>query len=214
MAKKPPQVLRLKVTIEHVEPEPWREIEIRSDKTLPHLHDAIQAAFLWNDMHLWDFQIGARKYEMKDGEFWIEPVLGSPVMEVTTKRLDFFLNATVPRVIHTYDSGDDWEHRVELISNVRLNRMSLCRALPRDNGRRRQKTSGVHRCTRSSRRRVRTQATQNTIGRRKLDMWTGRMMKSTPTLSASSSRNRTNRRHDGLHAGLWKNSTPFWVHSE
>lgn len=116
MTKKSPQILRLKVAIEHVEPEPWREIEIRSDKTLPHLHDTIQAAFLWNDMHLWDFQIGDRKYEMKRGEYWIAPVLGPPVMEVTTKKLDFFLNARVPRVIYTYDFGDDWEHRVELIS--------------------------------------------------------------------------------------------------
>lgn len=33
MAKKDPQVLRLKITLEHVEPAPWREIEIRSDKT-------------------------------------------------------------------------------------------------------------------------------------------------------------------------------------
>ncbi len=116
MAKKEPQVLRLKITLEHVDPAPWREIEIRSDKTLPHLHDAIQAAFLWNDMHLWDFRVGDRKYERKDGEFWMEPMFGPPVMEVTTKKLDFFLNAKVPPVTYTYDFGDDWVHRVELVS--------------------------------------------------------------------------------------------------
>ncbi len=116
MAKKDPQVLRLKITLEHVEPAPWREIEIRSDKTLPHLHDAIQAAFLWYDMHLWDFEIGDRNYQMKSEDFWVEPMWGPPVMEVTTKKLDFFLNAKVPPVIYTYDFGDDWMHRVELIS--------------------------------------------------------------------------------------------------
>ena len=116
MAKKEPQVLRLKITLEHVEPAPWREIEIRSDKTLPHLHDAIQAAFLWYDMHLWDFGIGDRKYQMKSEDFWIEPMWGPPVMEVTTKKLEFFLNNKVPPVIYTYDFGDDWVRRVELIS--------------------------------------------------------------------------------------------------
>ncbi len=116
MAKKEPQVLRLKITIEHVDPAPWREIEIRSDKTLPHLHDAIQAAFLWHDMHLWDFEIGNRKYQMKREEFWMEPRFGPPVMEVTTKKIDFFLNAKVLPVLYTYDFGDDWEHRIELIS--------------------------------------------------------------------------------------------------
>lgn len=116
MAKKDPQVLRLKITLEHVDPAPWREIEIRSDKTLPHLHDAIQAAFLWYDMHLWDFGIGDRKYQMKSEDFWVEPMWGPPVMAVTTKKLDFFLNTKVPPVIYTYDFGDDWMHRVELIS--------------------------------------------------------------------------------------------------
>jgi hypothetical protein len=116
MAKKEPQILRLKITLEHVDPATWREIEIRSDKTLPHLHDAIQAAFLWNDLNLWDFEIGDRKYQMKSEEFWIEPMFGPAVMEVTTKRLDFFLTNKVPLVVYTYDLGDDWTHRIELIS--------------------------------------------------------------------------------------------------
>lgn len=116
MAKKEPQVLRLKITLAHVDPAPWREIEIRSDRTLPHLHDAIQAAFLWYDTHLWDFEIGDHKYQMKSEEFWMEPIFGPPIMEVTTKKLNFFLNAKVAPVIYTYDFGDDWEHRVELIS--------------------------------------------------------------------------------------------------
>jgi hypothetical protein len=90
MVKQDHKVLRLKITLEHVVPAPWREIEIRSDKTLPHLHDAIQAAFLWYDMHLWDFGIGDRKYQMKSEDFWVEPMWGPPVMEVTTKKLGFF----------------------------------------------------------------------------------------------------------------------------
>ena len=116
MVKKDPQVLRLKITIEHVKPAPWREIEMRSDKTLPHLHDAIQAAFLWYDLHLWDFEIDGRKYQTKSEGFWIEPMFGPPVMEVTTKKLDFFLNAKVPLVTYTYDFGDGWEHSIELVS--------------------------------------------------------------------------------------------------
>ncbi|WP_039019815.1 plasmid pRiA4b ORF-3 family protein [Halocynthiibacter namhaensis] len=116
MTKKKTQVLRLKITLEHIDPAPWREIEIRSDKFLPHLHDAIQAAFLWYDMHLWDFQISDRKYQMKSEDFWIEPMFGPPVMEVTTKKLDFFQSAKVPPVSYVYDFGDYWQHRVDLVS--------------------------------------------------------------------------------------------------
>ena len=34
-------------------------------QNLPYLHDAIQAAFLWNDMHLWGFEISNRKHQEK-----------------------------------------------------------------------------------------------------------------------------------------------------
>jgi hypothetical protein len=203
MAKKAPQVLRLKITLEHVDPAPWREIEIRSDKTLPHLHDAIQAAFLWNDLHLWDFEIGARKYQMKSEEFWIEPMFVPTVMEVTTKRLDYFLNSKVPLVVYTYDFGDDWTHRIELISKRPIEPNGPCHVLSAVSGRPRQRISEARRCTRSSRKRVKTQATQNTIGRRKQGMLTGAMMKSTPMLSASSSRNCKDRKRGGHHVGFW-----------
>lgn len=116
MPKKDVSVLRLKISLEHIEPAPWREIEIRSDRTLAHLHDAIQAAFLWYDMHLWGFGIGDRLYQVKSKDRWMEPMFGPPVMEARTKKLDFFLNARVPPVTYTYDFGDDWLHRVELVS--------------------------------------------------------------------------------------------------
>jgi hypothetical protein len=66
-------VLRLKISLEHIDPTPWREIEIRADRTLAHLHDAIQAAFLWYDLHLWQFEIGGRRYEAPSEGFFVEP---------------------------------------------------------------------------------------------------------------------------------------------
>lgn len=204
MAKKEPQVLRLKVTLEDVDPAPWREIEIRSDKTLPHLHDAIQAAFLWYDMHLWDFEIGDRKYQMKNEDFWIEPMFGPPVMEVTTKKLEFFLNKKVPPVIYTYDIGDEWAHRVELVSkrpvvpNEPLPRFvgGQWATPPEDIG-----GPPMYEVFKEARGDAKH---QNTIGRRKLDTLTGLMMKSTPMLSVSSSRNCRGKRHGGHHVGLWR----------
>ena len=114
---KTPSVLRLRVSLEEIEPQPWREFEILSSRTLAHLHDAIQAAFLWHDMHLWSFAIGTRRYEMKDRSDELQGLIGPPVHNARTKKLDFFLKDAVPPVLYTYDFGDDWHHRVVPVSN-------------------------------------------------------------------------------------------------
>lgn len=113
-------VLRLKISLEDIDPIPSREIEIRADRTLAHLHDAIQAAFLWYDLHLWQFEIGERCYELKGQDQGIEPMFGPPVRNAATKTLGFFLKSVVPTVIYTYDFGDDRCHRIVAVSTRQM----------------------------------------------------------------------------------------------
>lgn len=121
-------VLRLKISLDHIDPTPWREFEIRADRTLAHLHDAIQAAFLWYDLHLWQFEIGTRRYELKGQNQGLEPMFGPPVMDAATKKLGFFLKPVVPPVVYTYDFGDDWRHRVVPVA---IRQMAPDEPLPR-----------------------------------------------------------------------------------
>ncbi len=121
-------VLRLKISLEDITPIPWREIEIRADRTLAHLHDAIQAAFLWYDLHLWQFEIGGQCYELKGQDQGIVPMFGAPVGNAASKKLGFFLKPVVPPVIYTYDFGDDWRHRIVPVST---RQMSPNEPLPR-----------------------------------------------------------------------------------
>lgn len=120
MSGKDVSVLRLKISLEDIAPTPWREIEIRADRTLAHLHDAIQAAFLWYDLHLWQCEIGTRRYELKGQNQGIEPMLGARVMDAASKKLGFFLKPVVPPVIYTYDFGDDWRHRIVPVSTRQM----------------------------------------------------------------------------------------------
>lgn len=110
------QILRLKITLLYSDPAPWREIEIRSDQTLEHLHDAIQAAFLWEDSHLWQFEIGKERFQITDPDWDMEDVFGTKTLDAAKKTLAFFKGGKVGPVIYTYDFGDNWEHSVTLVS--------------------------------------------------------------------------------------------------
>jgi hypothetical protein len=41
---------------------PWRRLLIRSDSSIAQLHDVLQVAFGWDDMHLNHFEIRGREY--------------------------------------------------------------------------------------------------------------------------------------------------------
>lgn len=53
---------RLRITLLDLDPAPWRKIEVPLSMTFKGLHDTIQAAFLWFDSHLWEFDFAGRTY--------------------------------------------------------------------------------------------------------------------------------------------------------
>ena len=61
-----PMVMRLRVALPGVKPAPWRRIEVLASTSLAGLHDVIQAAMGWEDLHLHRFRILGRRY---DGEY-------------------------------------------------------------------------------------------------------------------------------------------------
>ncbi len=56
---------RFRVELEWRE-EVWRNIEIRGDQTLNDLHYAIQAAFNWDDDHLYAFFLSSGRMRRDD----------------------------------------------------------------------------------------------------------------------------------------------------
>jgi hypothetical protein len=95
-------VHQLKVALRGTKPPVWRRLEVASTMTLGQLHDVIQAAFDWDDDHLWMF-------ETDYGRFGPSAQLGH--QDPDEVRLAQF-GGSGARLRYTFDFGDDWEHLV------------------------------------------------------------------------------------------------------
>lgn len=105
------RIVRLKVTLDWIKPSIWRRIEVPADAPLTFLHEAIQAAMLFENYHLFAFEAGPRRHETRyaipdpDGDF-------TPTMDVRRVRLAELIDAGIERFTYTYDFGDDWLHTI------------------------------------------------------------------------------------------------------
>jgi hypothetical protein len=103
-----------------------RTIAIRGDQTLIDLHGALQAAFDWDDDHLYSFWLSG-KFWARDGSertrpFAIEsdPFAGwdVPIAKPERKSADERLNrlelTTGQRIAYLFDFGDEWRVRLTL----------------------------------------------------------------------------------------------------
>lgn len=114
---------RFQVDLEWEE-EVRRTIEIRGDETLHGLHDAIQAAFDWDDDHLYAFFLSGRYWDKKtqyvspresndDFGKWLEG--GVKTRRANQASIDS-LDLSVGRIIaYIFDFGDEWRHRLKLL---------------------------------------------------------------------------------------------------
>ena len=59
-------IARLRISLDGIEPEIWRTVEMPVTGSLKMLHDVIQAAMGWQDYHLWHFEAGNRRYGVDD----------------------------------------------------------------------------------------------------------------------------------------------------
>ena len=97
-------VHKLKITLSYTKPPIWRRLEVPSSVTLEELHDTIQAAFGWEDYHMWAF-------ETKLGEYGIpHPELDT--LDASAKSLLEVAAGTRSRISYTYDFGDNWKHEI------------------------------------------------------------------------------------------------------
>ena len=104
-------VLQFKITLLNTEPPIWRRIQVVPE-TLGDLHMAIQSAMGWEDSHLFEFEIGKRRFSDLDPEMptWDEDAADA----FETPLLDFIPDNKRKklRFRYLYDFGDSWEHEV------------------------------------------------------------------------------------------------------
>lgn len=102
-------IARLKITLDDVEPQVMRRIEVPLDIRLDRLHLAIQAAMGWTNSHL--YEIRARSIG------WGLPVPGiddGPLDARKARLVDAVEDTGAKTLGYTYDFGDNWEHTIRI----------------------------------------------------------------------------------------------------
>ena len=111
----------LRVSIQDTEPEIWRRLLVPETITIPELHRVLQAAFGWEDRHLYGIRCVDRLGEPRvivgpDGaadETGAEPASGVVLFELLDAQ------KTGPSTLeYEYDFGDAWTHLFEVASGA------------------------------------------------------------------------------------------------
>src|SRR5882724_1618069 len=67
------RILQLRAVLRGISPLIWRRLLVPSDTSIALLHDVLQAAFGWEDMHLHRFEIRGREYGLsREGGIFFE----------------------------------------------------------------------------------------------------------------------------------------------
>jgi len=105
----PDEIAILRIELEEIEPRIWRRVALRTASSLLALHQVIQAAMGWLDVHLWEFEIDGVVYGVPDpdGDDW-EPEL----RRASSLKLAAVIGKGIGEFPYTYDMGDNWHHRI------------------------------------------------------------------------------------------------------
>ena len=104
------QIARIRITLEDMKPAIWRCIELPVTNNLKTLHLAIQASMLFENYHLFRFDIGDAAYGIRfdDDDFMIR------LRDAANMRISKLVERGIASFVYTYDFGDNWRHRIEI----------------------------------------------------------------------------------------------------
>jgi hypothetical protein len=99
-------IIRMKIKVDHIEPEIWRRFLVYDTVTLHGFHKIIQTVMEWTDSHLYLFFFRGDTFSQDDGDFDAASI---DSRSITLRGL----HLSPRRKIHyTYDLGDNWEHTI------------------------------------------------------------------------------------------------------
>jgi hypothetical protein len=119
-------VYQIKVTLKGIKPPIWRRVAVPCDITLAALHNVIQRAMGWQDCHLHEFIIGAKRYGAAEDE---EFDFGDGRADEGKARLNKVAGPNA-KFRYCYDFGDDWIHEILIEREIASDgeRMARCLA--------------------------------------------------------------------------------------
>lgn len=102
------QIARIRITLDDIKPAIWRQVELPISNSLKTLHLAIQAVMLFENYHLFRFDIGDASYGIRFDDDYMDP----PTRDAGNLRLAKLIERGVTAFTYTYDFGDDWRHSI------------------------------------------------------------------------------------------------------
>jgi hypothetical protein len=101
-------ILQLRAVLRGVSPLIWRRLLVPSDASIAQLHEILQVAFGWEDMHLHRFDIRGREYGLnrEGGLFFDADARKVRISDLTLRRME--------RFTYEYDFGDCWVHDLRI----------------------------------------------------------------------------------------------------
>lgn len=103
----PNTAYQLKITILGIEPPIWRRVLVPTVITFHKLHKIIQAAFGWQDCHLFNFDFGDVVIHVPDPDYAPgEQYGGAKELSAKRTKIDDLLHEH-KKCIYTYDLGDN-----------------------------------------------------------------------------------------------------------
>jgi hypothetical protein len=107
-------VYQLKITLKDIRPPIWRRVLAPRNITFHKLHKIIQAAFGWQDYHLFDFDFGDIVVHIPAPDFSPGELYGDvEALNAKRTKIDGLLTER-GKCTYTYDFGDDWKHEIVL----------------------------------------------------------------------------------------------------
>jgi hypothetical protein len=97
----------LDVTLAHIRPKIWRQLQVPGDFALAGLHDVLQIAFGWTNSHLHQFHVGEQRYGAPNPTGNDIGTLDED--DVTVARALPHRSSTMQYI---YDFGDWWIHNI------------------------------------------------------------------------------------------------------
>lgn len=104
------RIARLRIELDGIDPPVWRTVEVPLTISLAGLHDVIQAVMLFDNCHLFQFDVGTKRYAIPDPEW--EDV--RETVDAQSTKLGALVDRGVGSFLYTYDFGDNWQHTVTI----------------------------------------------------------------------------------------------------
>jgi hypothetical protein len=102
------RIARIRIELDGIDPAIWRRVEVPLTTSLKGLHEIIQAVMLFEDYHLFQFEVGDKRYGIPDPE-WDH---GPATLEAKNVKLGTLVEHGVGAFAYTYDFGDNWQHSI------------------------------------------------------------------------------------------------------